>query len=1384
MKKILLILFLVAGIVKNSGAQIIKYKVSSLSGITAGSVTGSNASTGVDASSSALSRGSGLTPISATGAYNSKGWDESSLSYPDNGDDYYSIIITPSSNYQITISQFSVALQRSTTTGPTSAVLRSSVDGFSSTLYTFSSIDDVNPSDYNASISTINNQTSAIEFRIYAAAGNTTGSLKIVNSNTDGVYIYGTVTSTNSITTSTVSPTSFNFPDCSTTLTGTVDFTSTGTFNSDNIYTAQLSNSSGSFSNAKTIGTLTSFANSGTISFSISSPIAPGSGYKIRVISSSPSAVGSSSSSITVTSSCYSSNTNYFRSKNSTGEWSNESDWESSTSSSGPWQTSTLSPDQLSSGITIQSGHNMYISSGSVTADQMTISSGGTFTLDAGSFTLNDGSGTDLKVDGTFTQSSASGTYTQNGTITFNTGSTYNHARSGGTIPSATWTADIANPTNGATCKVTGYTFGSITNFGQNYANFQWNCPNQISDYNNTSLTFKTQSTLTVTSTGANAFSIYTTTASSTTAQSFTFGSISVTGGTLNLCTSSNTNLGIIIATVSGNVSVSNSGIFNLADGTASPPNGSYRSILHIAGDLTLTGNSQFFCGSSTYRSFVLLNKNGTQVATLSSINSPSRLDFAVASISKLTLASNFNLSTSISDFISVAGGIDAANYTIGNSSNTTFYMGGNTSVSAVPTITGSITSGSNIITGLNINPSSYLYAGMSISGVNIPTSSYVIGYTSSTITISKVATSSGTVSSTSFLGKGAFTTSNTNGLNSSGTSGAVQTYASVFSSYCNYTFNGTSQSTGYFTTTPTANTVNILEIAGTVTNNYGATLNANNLKLTSGTFTVGAANTINVLSAGKIDFTGGGVLASGSGAGTISFPGAASISGNANFYNFSLSGAVVLNSSSLSSTTVTISGSISGAGTFSGSSLSNLVISGSGSSAGTLSFTSGSQTLRSLTMNRTGISNGPAAVLGTNLSVDSLVLKYGVLATGSSLLTYTNSKGYTAPSNYNDSWICTCLSNGSQPSFTSPYDGTLGFKISNTVQNADNFFPVGADYTSPNRMYIRNTDATSDNYAVLVTKETLESTNNPAVNRIWYVKNTSSSAKADVKLYFTKKDWSTYSYPSQEDEVETGFDYLNVILVQKDYGSNNYFINVASGSDIKNFIGSSYESEIYAQYSAGVSADYGGNTNGVNNFNRFSVTNGFNILPVKVYNFKAFADGNKVKLNWQATDESDVNSYTIERSTGLQRNIFTSIGSVSVTGNNTNAASYSFTDNDPQNGINYYRIKVTEKSGAVFYTNTQQINFTGRSSAVQILPNPVRKNIIPQLQFADMAAGTYTVTVFNMNGQLVSRQFIGHNGGNKSYILQLPLSTVAGTYPATITDNKGYNLKTVLQVQ
>ncbi len=87
--------------------------------------------------------------------------------------------------------------------------------------------------------------------------------------------------------------------NCATPASGSVSFTSTATY-SGNTYTVQLSDAAGSFSSPTNIGSLVSNANSGSINFTIPAGVPTGSGYLIRIISNSPSIVGSSSSSFTI----------------------------------------------------------------------------------------------------------------------------------------------------------------------------------------------------------------------------------------------------------------------------------------------------------------------------------------------------------------------------------------------------------------------------------------------------------------------------------------------------------------------------------------------------------------------------------------------------------------------------------------------------------------------------------------------------------------------------------------------------------------------------------------------------------------------------------------------------------------------------------------------------------------------------------------------------------------------------------------------------------------------------------------------------------------------------------------------------------------------------
>lgn len=94
------------------------------------------------------------------------------------------------------------------------------------------------------------------------------------------------------INTGAVSTTLFEFSPSAPNATVEVPFVVSSSFNQGNVFTAQLSNESGSFANATDIGTLTG-VDADTILVSIPSNTPAGSGYLIRIIGSDPLVFGS-----------------------------------------------------------------------------------------------------------------------------------------------------------------------------------------------------------------------------------------------------------------------------------------------------------------------------------------------------------------------------------------------------------------------------------------------------------------------------------------------------------------------------------------------------------------------------------------------------------------------------------------------------------------------------------------------------------------------------------------------------------------------------------------------------------------------------------------------------------------------------------------------------------------------------------------------------------------------------------------------------------------------------------------------------------------------------------------------------------------------------------
>lgn len=119
-----------------------------------------------------------------------------------------------------------------------------------------------------------------------------------------------------------------------------------------------------------------------------------------------------------------------------------------------------------------------------------------------------------------------------------------------------------------------------------------------------------------------------------------------------------------------------------------------------------------------------------------------------------------------------------------------------------------------------------------------------------------------------------------------------------------------------------------------------------------------------------------------------------------------------------------------------------------------------------------------------------------------------------------------------------------------------------------------------------------------------------------------------------------------------------------------------------------------------------------FNALPVKLLYFTAIADGNRVRLNWEAANEQQTVKYEIEKS--LTTSNYVKIGT--VLSRQLSQSAYLDFDNSPATGWNYYRLKIIDKQGNFTYSDIRRVKFEKGLEQVKIFPVPATTELNIQL--------------------------------------------------------------------
>jgi len=166
--------------------------------------------------------------------------------------------------------------------------------------------------------------------------------------------------------------------------------------------------------------------------------------------------------------------------------------------------------------------------------------------------------------------------------------------------------------------------------------------------------------------------------------------------------------------------------------------------------------------------------------------------------------------------------------------------------------------------------------------------------------------------------------------------------------------------------------------------------------------------------------------------------------------------------------------------------------------------------------------------------------------------------------------------------------------------------------------------------------------------------------------------------------------------------------------------------------------------------------------LPIIVNYLTGRRQGSNHLLNWKVTCATTPRATMVLERSGDGRN-YTGINTITADAARCNQP-FDYTDANPLKGMNYYRLKIIDADGHVTYSTTVALlNAAKGFDIISIAPNPVVTDKL-NLNVASAVSGKLDISIFDMQGRLVSRQAVTLISGFNSLPVNV-ISLPAGTY-------------------
>ncbi|MEL6558025.1 MAG: Calx-beta domain-containing protein [Bacteroidota bacterium] len=184
----------------------------------------------------------------------------------------------------------------------------------------------------------------------------------------------------------------------------------------------------------------------------------------------------------------------------------------------------------------------------------------------------------------------------------------------------------------------------------------------------------------------------------------------------------------------------------------------------------------------------------------------------------------------------------------------------------------------------------------------------------------------------------------------------------------------------------------------------------------------------------------------------------------------------------------------------------------------------------------------------------------------------------------------------------------------------------------------------------------------------------------------------------------------------------------------------------------------------GVTSFSDFTAGDN-TALPVELISFTATLQDDETLLEWATASELNNDRFEIERSVdGVE---FDLIGVVSGNGTTDVAQEYSFIDEAPRQGLNYYRLKQIDFDGAFEYSEIAFVDYSDPNVQFKAVayPNPTSEDqIFIRLSSGDELAPV-EINVVDLNGRVLFTNEVMPEDLRNSYQLNVRDKLANGVY-------------------